>query len=1542
MVLTKVKISFFLFCILSVLIFQPGILLAHNPSSSGDAFRFIENKGQWEDVVLFRAELGNGVIFIEKDGFTFNLLSEETLKERHRHGKSGGISVGKPNEPAQEQKGHAYKMRFVGANPEVEVSGVNQLPEYFNYITGDNPEKWSFRAGAFTRIYYKNLYKGIDLVLYRHDTNLKYDFFIHPGADPAHIRFLYEGIDLIKQKSGRLELYTSVGKIIESSPVAFEKFGSDTSIVECVYKKVGEEYGFDFPGGYDRNKTLIIDPELIFSTFSGSTADNFGFTATYDHEGFLYSGSIVFSGGYPTTMGAYNQFYVWGSDIAVTKYDTTGTFMVWSTLIGGSGYEAPHSMICNAQNELYVFGTTGSWDFPTTPDAYDRSFNNQTTFDVKRIRVLPGLGIQYLYGCDMFVLKLSRGGDELKSSTYLGGSGNDGLNSTRYDSLYSFAGSLYVQYGPWAHDTLKYNYADEMRGEIDIDQNNNIYIATCTSSDDFPIVGNTWQTSYGGGRLDGVIVKMDAQLRNILWSTYLGGSGPDAIYSLALDKTGGIYVTGGTRSADFPTEGEVVQADFGGGRSDAFVAYLDASGQTLIRSTYWGSEEYDQAYFIETDYLDYVYIFGQTEGKDSAFVYNVKYAVPNSGQFITKLSPLLDTLMWSTALGTGSGGPDISPTAFLVDVCRKIYLSGWGGASNHHNFLRNNAGYTTGLPVTPDAFQTTTDGSDFYLLVMEDDASALHYATFMGGNVSEEHVDGGTSRFDRKGKIYQSVCAGCRGNSDFPIEPANAHSPVNGSINCNNAVFKFNFDMPAVIADFDIPDIGCAPFELEIINRSLEQANTNYYWDFGDGTTSRERVPVHTYTKAGIYKIKLRLEDVATCNLNDSTEREIVIISDTSYSLPPVNICPGEFAQIGIMPKNVDTITYRWTPLIWLSDPTVSNPIAKPESSIEYTLLVSNGVCTDTIVQEVILNPLEVDMDDLKVCSSDMPLRLSPAYTGLPDRFQWSLTSEFDDLLNQDPSDSELIIDQHDKKIRYYLKAINQYECYDTTSFVVVVSDLYIELSADSIVFCEETELHIGTGLEDDDLAFQWSPLHSIKGPADTSHIVIRPKRPGYIYVTAINELGCVHNDSVYADVHLDTTYALSPLPICPGDSVRLGLSSADKNNSYQWSPATWLNDTSLANPISTPESSLEYTLLMSDGICTDTITQRVTLHPVDIDVEASIEACSYDGPFLLDLTFVSGNPVTYHWSGYPDFSDRLNPDPAIPAVTVNPIGKESYYYIKAENNIGCAGIDSVRIVLTDLFIETSAPAYICIGNAANIHASSTLPNDQLTYQWRPEVYIDGRTDTSHVVARPDRTRYYYVTAVNSYGCIYRDSVLVELSSLRDGMLTAWADKDTIYEGTSTVIHVRPVLPYHYHWTPEYSLDNPYSADPVAAPPVTTEYWVTVTDQRAGCRIDTSLLIEVIPVICEEPNIFVPNAFSPNEDGNNDVLYVRGSFIEEMVFVVYDRWGEKVFESTRQSEGWAGTYRGRKVDPAVFVYYLEVKCIGGKTFFKKGNVTVLK
>jgi len=199
-----------------------------------------------------------------------------------------------------------------------------------------------------------------------------------------------------------------------------------------------------------------------------------------------------------------------------------------------------------------------------------------------------------------------------------------------------------------------------------------------------------------------------------------------------------------------------------------------------------------QTYFVELDRSDNVYLLGQSEIQDSTFIHNAQWSVPGSGQFISKLTPSLDSVIYSTVFGSGNG-INISPTAFLVDLCNKMYLAGWGGSINNLSILNNNAGSTFNMPITADAFQNSTDGSDFYIMVLEDDASGLVYGSYFGGSVSSEHVDGGTSRFDRKGKVYQAICASCGGSSDLPIEPINALSPTNNS-NCNLGVFKMDFN----------------------------------------------------------------------------------------------------------------------------------------------------------------------------------------------------------------------------------------------------------------------------------------------------------------------------------------------------------------------------------------------------------------------------------------------------------------------------------------------------------------------------------------------------------------------------------------------------------------------------------------------------------------------------------------------------------------------------------------------------------------------------
>ena len=143
-----------------------------------------------------------------------------------------------------------------------------------------------------------------------------------------------------------------------------------------------------------------------------------------------------------------------------------------------------------------------------------------------------------------------------------------------------------------------------------------------------------------------------------------------------------------------------------------------------------------------------------------------------------------------------------------------------------------------------------------------------------------------------------------------------------------------------------------------------------------------------------------------------------------------------------------------------------------------------------------------------------------------------------------------------------------------------------------------------------------------------------------------------------------------------------------------------------------------------------------------------------------------------------------------------------------------------------------------------------------------------------------------------------------------------------------------------YSWSPSGDVSNSAIAAPTAVVNSTTTFVVVVSD--GICTASDSVTVRIFEFACDEPDIFVPNAFTPNGDGNNDVLFVRGRYITSLEFKVFDRWGEKVFETTDQAMGWDAMYKGKPVDPAVFVYWLKVACEGGQTYFKKGNVTVIR
>ncbi|HRH71314.1 MAG TPA: gliding motility-associated C-terminal domain-containing protein [Flavobacteriales bacterium] len=1161
-----------------------ALLCATAELMAQNGMHFVENKGQWPEVVTHQAQLPGATVWCERGAILIDRYDGSAINHTHDHSSSD-----KPNPTVHH---HAVRLRFVGGGGH--AKGIDQQPGTYNFFQGNDPLKWGSGARAYDATLTQDLYPGVDLRVRRAEKGLKYDLMIAPEADPAAVAFTYDGADDVVLKNDHLIITTSLGNIEEHIPLAYQELNGVRTRIACRYVLRNGVVRFEL-GEYDNSTALVIDPVLAFSTYSGATTDNFGYSATYDENGFLYGGSSSFGNGYPTTVGAYQTFWaggdgqsgttpIPGTDIAVTKYDTTGGFLIWSTMLGGSGDDLPHSLIVNSNHEVIILGTTGSPDFPTTAGAMDASFGGGTTYQPE------GIGVSYPLGSDMIVARLSSDGTQLLGSTFLGGSLNDGHNSAA---------------------ALKVNYADEMRGEVLLDANEDIIVINCTQSLDFPVTSDAPQPVYGGGTHDGVVLRLNQALTDLEWSTFIGGSSADAAFGGALNDDGELFVCGGTVSPDLASTPGAYRTTYQGGQADAFSGRYSADGSSIEALTYYGSTAYDQAYFIDLDQDGNVFLYGQTLAPGTQLIFNAPYNTPGAGQFIAKLDPALGTLLMGSRFGVGDGTLDISPTAFLVDYCNKLYVSGWGSDIGIGLALG-----VTGMPLK-NPYQATTDGNDFYLAVFEVDMDSLYYATFFGSPNSEEHVDGGTSRFDRRGRVYEAVCAGCGGSDQFPTTPG-AWSNTNNSSNCNLGVFKFDFGTPLVVAAFSAPDVLCAERTFTFANLSGGGPGNSYFWDFGDDLTSTLSSPTHTYSAPGTYTVRLTASNPNACNGSDEVVHDVVV------------------APAG---------------------------------------------------------PVVSAMNDTLICGPVASITLSANSNGTADDFIWSSSSLFLDTLN------------------------------------------------------------------------------------------------------------------------------------LPG----------------------------------------------------------------------------LDSLFLLD--------------------------PAISGM----------YHVRGSNGSVCSGEDSVNVAVSFADAAVSGDVSLCATDTSTLTLTGIDAGS--TILWQPDADIVSGQGTISVSVAPAETTTYEAFVTSPSGCEWTGSATVQVSGLSGSTFGAQVDQAIVLPGTTVQLLASPPG-LTYAWSPPALVSNPTIANPTADVQQTTTFTVTVSD--GICTRPASVKVEVRDLRCADPDIFVPNTFTPNGDGNNDVLFVRGRAIQELEFLVFDRWGEKVFATTDQAKGWDGTYEGRPVDPAVFVYHLTVLCIDGQRFFTKGNVSVVR
>lgn len=585
------------------------------------------NQGQSDAQVKFLTRGKGYTHFFTANGATFVLQkpdANDTESQTEQKTSKPRVTAKADKQPPAPAA--VLRMQLLGANTNPSVTGQAPLPGKVNYFRGNDPKQWRTDISMYQRVQYKDVYPNIDLVYYGNQGQLEYDFIVAPGADPRTIRLAFEGADaLTLDKAGNLVLEVAGEQVMQQVPKIYQDIDGQRNAIAGGYVIEDKQRVSFQVASYDRNRPLVIDPILVYSTYLGGSNYDWGYDITVDDAGNAYITGIAGEPAFdlPTdfpTVNALQPVHGGVFDVFVTKINPDGSALIYSTYLGGSGEDGNiqeddvGGIAVDSEGNVYVTGTTSSDDFPITANALQSVSDGSL---------------------DAFVAKLNATGSALVYSTYLGGSRPD----------------------------LAWDIAVNVTGEA--------YVTGITGSTDFP-TANPIQPSIGGS-FDAFVAKLNATGSALVYSTYLGGDDFDHAFSIAVDATGNAYVTGATSSTDFPTANAL--QPILSSRDDAFVAKLNTAGSILVYSTYLGGSSGDVARGIAVDATGNAYVTGTTSSTDFPTANALQPALSGIADgFVTKLNPSGSILVYSTYLG-GSGS-DVA-RGIAVDIAANAFIAGF-------------------------------------------------------------------------------------------------------------------------------------------------------------------------------------------------------------------------------------------------------------------------------------------------------------------------------------------------------------------------------------------------------------------------------------------------------------------------------------------------------------------------------------------------------------------------------------------------------------------------------------------------------------------------------------------------------------------------------------------------------------------------------------------------------------------------------------------------------------------------------------------------
>jgi hypothetical protein len=889
--------------------------------SQGRPTFFTENKGQWDEAVLFKVSGGGGLTtFIERDGFSVLSCVEDRSAEPINITHSEGLPEQLSNPDRKDRypsKAHSLKFKFKNTLPSPignfqeeqttlasasSFESSERLSWNNNYFIGNDHSKWAANCGNFQRVVLKDVWDGVDVAWRIVGKQVEFDFLVHPNTDPDVIRVECLGLtgDLKTTSNGEeLIMPTSLGILRQAIPEAYqiEPDGSLEPVRAEFLVGEGSSFGVALPEGWDKTKTLVVDP-LLYSTYLGGSGYEFSTAIIPDGEGGVLVAGYCESQDFPGTAGAYQEDFAGGVDAFVARMTMDLSTLLYCTYLGSDVAEGPwHGLMPLARGDIatgltldgaggvVVAGYTYGGNFPITQGAF------QTDFDGERY--------------DAFVSRLNADGSELIYSTYLGGDKNDFAYSITSDGdgdgevivggatqgnfpvtqgAYSTDGNGTIGFHAGYYDgfvtrlsadgsELIYstyfgsNYGDQIRVLISDGAGGVIAGGDSYAAGAYPIptTQGAYQEEYGGGIYDGFIIRLNPAGSDLIYSTYIGGNGVEFIRALALNDEGGVVVGGDNYNGDFPTTEGALREDFGGGTFDGFVISLNADGSDAIYSTYMGGSANESVYGLVPDGTGGVVLAGWNSGPDFPVTQDAYQSNP-AGNYEAVVARLdaAGNLIYGTYLG-GSGG----------EAAYALCSDGTGGVVM--------AGYTTGnFPIAQGAYQTTYGGGDYDAFIARLDIGIDLTAPVI--SVDNEALDFGTIILSNTADLTFTITND--GTDVLEID----------DITVDNEAFSTNFggsitlnpgESVVYIVTFNPQEIGQFEAEMSIISNDP---------DNGDVKVSLSGEAIQPMPNITVDPASLDFGNVEFNRTSDPQVLTVTNLGDADLDVTDITIADGQFA----------------------------------------------------------------------------------------------------------------------------------------------------------------------------------------------------------------------------------------------------------------------------------------------------------------------------------------------------------------------------------------------------------------------------------------------------------------------------------------------------------------------------------------------------------------------------------------------------------------------------------------------------------------------